>query len=184
MPRGRPARGVPCENCIRNASSRGQRSDEIGLCDECIAKLHNNTPSVQARPTQNQPDPNHLLENQSRQFIEAINTRNFDHPVWNLLAPDVQGCYLDTYAPTHGREAHMNVLRAIALHETPSYHIDITSTTTTSAVNEHDGTVDVQFAVLISGRPSGVQRQAHSLVRWRRQRNAQEGWRCVCRINA
>lgn len=94
----------------------------------------------------------HLTE-YSRTYVEAINSRNFEHPIWSHTSSYVHVPSLDRYSPTSTLADNIRVFQSIAASD-PSYHIDIQNIDI--IFEEAGNAVHAYMDMHITGRPAGV----------------------------
>ena len=117
-------------------------------------------------------DPRVDLVSWSRLFIEALNARNFAHPVFRYAAPDLEG-RLDAYCPTYSAAEAIDTFRDFLI-ERPSLLMEIENTNIITDLE--NGAAEVFIDLRMTEGPSGVARQSMAVFTWRLE---SESWRCV-----
>ena len=93
------------------------------------------------------------LKEYSRTYVEALNSRNFEHPIWSHTSPQVHVPSLDRYSPTNTLVENIRVFQAIAASD-PTYHIDIQNIDI--IFEEASNAVHAYMDMHVTGRPAGV----------------------------
>ena len=109
-------------------------------------------------------------------FVEAVNTRNFTHPVWTCCATDVQANNFDAYSSTSNLAENIRTFQLIAK-DNPDYRINIENV---DIVFEDDGNLGYAYVdQTITGRPVGLRMNSLAVFTYARATTASHGWQLV-----
>jgi hypothetical protein len=112
------------------------------------------------------------VTNYSHQFVNAVNAREFDHPIWSQTSNDLYMSNFDRYAPTSTLAENIQTFQMIAAND-PTYHIEVlgidvifdtlakpskgSKAMKDDEVREEDADIVHAYAnQLVTGRPAGV----------------------------
>ena len=109
-------------------------------------------------------------------FVEAVNTRDFTHPVWTCCASDVQANKFDAYSPTSNLAENIRTFQLIAMNN-PDYRISIESIDISF---EDDGNMAHAYVEqAITGRPIGLRMNSLAVFTYARPTSYSRDWRLI-----
>ncbi|KAF2162348.1 hypothetical protein M409DRAFT_27352 [Zasmidium cellare ATCC 36951] len=118
-----------------------------------------------------------LLEQQTREFLDAFNTRNWEtlETQWsNLVDHDRFTGTVGNHAPALSWKEHIDVYRHMA-HAKPNLHIKPIQID--SHIKDEEGTAELFVFAELTGHEGGIKTQGLSNLSWRQKRGGQ--WLCV-----
>jgi hypothetical protein len=109
-------------------------------------------------------------------FVEAVNARDFTHPVWTCCASDVQTNNFDTYSPTSSLAESIRTFQLIAMNN-PDYRINIENIDISF---EGDGNMAHAYVEqAITGRPIGLRMNSLAVFTYAKPTSNSRDWRLV-----
>ncbi|KAK4508460.1 hypothetical protein PRZ48_002199 [Zasmidium cellare] len=117
------------------------------------------------------------LSQQTREFLEAFNTRNWDvlEKQWsNQVDHERFTGTIGNHAPALSWKEHIDVYRHMA-HDKPN--MQIKPIQIDCDINDKEGTAELFIFAEVTGRENGIKTQGLSNLSWRQKRGGQ--WLCV-----
>lgn len=109
-----------------------------------------------------------------RTIVQAINDRDFTHPVWNLATSEFHADFLGFGAPTETFAECIAAFRQ-SVERTPSHHINVVDVTTDGG-EVQSGAADVYMFLEITGRGPGLVIPCFGILKWRKDKDV---WRWI-----